>query len=68
MNMKTIEEKEDDFILMLDMMDTYGGSFVRSLASLLRKADRGNRGKLLDAFPEFVREYTEMAETAKRTR
>ena len=42
---------------MITRMNTYGGSFVSSIAQALRFADPTNRQKLLDAFPNLVQEY-----------
>jgi len=45
----------------LDAMDTYGGSFVRTLARLYRVADAVNRAKLADAFAEYFTKYAVFA-------
>lgn len=42
---------------MIARMDTYGGSFVSSIAQALRFADPKNRQTLLDAFPDLVQKY-----------
>jgi hypothetical protein len=42
---------------MITRMNTYGGSFVSSIAQALRFADPTNRQKLLDAFPNLIQEY-----------
>ena len=42
---------------MIARMDTYGGSFVSSIAQALRFADPTNRQTLLDAFPDLVQKY-----------
>jgi hypothetical protein len=42
---------------MIARMDTYGGSFVSSIAQALRFADPKNRQRLLDAFPDLVQKY-----------
>lgn len=42
---------------MIACMDTYGGSFVSSIAQALRFADPKNRQRLLDAFPDLVQKY-----------
>lgn len=46
---------------MIDAMDTFGGSFVKSLANAMMHADSINYLKLIDAFPEYVRQYVDMA-------
>jgi hypothetical protein len=38
-------------------MKEYGGSFVVALANALQKADRQNKQRLMDAFPDYVNEY-----------
>jgi 2-oxo-4-hydroxy-4-carboxy--5-ureidoimidazoline (OHCU) decarboxylase len=42
---------------MIARMDSYGGSFVSSIAQALRFADPKNRQRLLDAFPDLVQKY-----------
>jgi 2-oxo-4-hydroxy-4-carboxy--5-ureidoimidazoline (OHCU) decarboxylase len=42
---------------MIARMDSYGGSFVSSIAQALRFADPTNRQRLLDAFPDLVQQY-----------
>jgi 2-oxo-4-hydroxy-4-carboxy--5-ureidoimidazoline (OHCU) decarboxylase len=42
---------------MIARMDSYGGSFVSSIAQALRFADPKNRQRLLDAFPDLVQQY-----------
>ena len=42
---------------MIARMDSYGGSFVSSIAQALRFADPKNRQRLLDAFPDLVEKY-----------
>lgn len=53
--MITLTYKE--FHTMLECMDTYGGSFVKSLAVCLRYADPDNRNALLNALPKVVAKY-----------
>lgn len=45
----------------VEAMETYGGSFVKALAQCVRRADSINRSKLLLAFPEYFKEYHELA-------
>ena len=47
---------------MLQAMEKHGGSFVKALAVCFRHADYRNEIKLLDAFPGYIKSYTEMAE------
>lgn len=46
---------------MLDAMERYGGGFVSALAAAWRRADSQNHARLLAAFPDYVRQYVEMA-------
>jgi hypothetical protein len=41
----------------VDLMQKYGGGFVRSLADCVCKADLGNQARLIGAFPEIFEEY-----------
>lgn len=42
------------------LMERIGGSFASALATAWIKADLENQRKIENAFPEFVRDYTEM--------
>lgn len=42
---------------VVELMHTYGGSFVKCLADCFDRADIHNIRKLLNAFPEYIREY-----------
>lgn len=44
---------------MISRMQKYGGSFVQALAVCFVRADHINTLKLSEAFPEYVRQYTE---------
>jgi len=46
---------------MITCMDEYGGSFVKSLAGCLTHADPINYQILKRAFPEYFKEYGDMA-------
>lgn len=46
-----------EFHAMIVLMEKYGGSFVASIAQALRYADRTNKQRLLDAFPDLVEKY-----------
>lgn len=45
----------------VEMMETYGGSFVKSLAAMLRTADHINFQKVKNTWPEYWNEYKRMA-------
>lgn len=47
--------------VMLAMMETYGGSFVKALANAMRHADSNNYAKLVSTFSNYVSEYRAMA-------
>lgn len=51
--------EEDEKII--EAMEQYGGSFVKSLANACRHADHFNLGKLRQAFKEYWDTYREMA-------
>lgn len=57
--MLTPAEREDQ---VLGMMDQYGGGFVKQLAFLYRKADNINRSKILNTWPEYFREYSDLVD------
>lgn len=42
---------------ILEAMDQYGGSFVKSLAECYRRADPANKKKLMSVFEEYFQEY-----------
>jgi len=47
---------------MIKAMKTYGGSFVKSLATTMCRADLVNYKKLVKAFPEYCALYCGIAE------
>lgn len=49
----------DEKLTMISRMQKYGGSFVQALAVCFVRADHINTLKLSEAFPEYVRQYTE---------
>lgn len=50
----------DELMKICERMKTFGGSFASSLATTFIKADKINRGKLIDAFPEYFEKYKKM--------
>ena len=52
----------DDMLYMVDSMLRYGGSFVKALSECFILADRENLARLFATFPEYVKQYTEMAQ------
>ena len=50
---------------MRKAMRVYGGSFVQSLGNAMEHADANNYSKLITAFPEYVKQYTEMGQKLK---
>ena len=52
----------DQDMKVVETMEKYGGSFVQALAVCFRRADQFNLAKLKEAFPEYWKQYTEMAE------
>lgn len=45
-----------------EAMIRYGGNFVQQLGQLMRAADEDNRRRLVEAFPEYMQQYRELAE------
>ena len=52
----------DEELFVIEAMEKYGGSFVKSLAQCFRHADQNNFYKLKSAFPEYWDEYSEKSE------
>lgn len=52
----------------LHMMESFGGSFVKSLANCYYCADSGNKQRLRAAFPEYFDRYERQFQEWKRTR
>lgn len=44
----------------LEKMEKYGGSFVKQLAELARRADPINLQKIKDTWPDYWKQYEEM--------
>ena len=51
----------NDDIVILDAMDAYGGSFVKSIALAARVADSENYNRLRSAFPDLWDRYATYA-------
>jgi hypothetical protein len=50
---------------MIFAMRKYGGNFVQSLGLCFLNADKYNLQKLLKTFPEYVKQYSELAKIDK---
>lgn len=48
---------------VIDMMEQYGGSFVKAIAKAFRCADLVNTAKLKATFPEYWNQYRDFAQT-----
>lgn len=46
-----------ELFVTTEALERYAGNFFRSLAPALRYADPANRAKLLEAFPDIVKDY-----------
>lgn len=46
---------------IIEAMERFGGSFAKSIAVALQRADSTNYERLVEAFPDLMREYEEMA-------
>lgn len=51
----------DNYSEMLRCMEKYGGGFAASLAVAWQKANLTNKKRLEAAFPELMKQYSEMA-------
>lgn len=47
---------------VVEMMDKYGGSFVKALAEAFRRSDHINFGKLKGVFPYLWSQYEDLAQ------
>jgi hypothetical protein len=56
---------ENDIFEVLAAMEKFGGSFVRTLASLYRLADGQNQARLRHAFDEYFTKYDAMSTAIK---
>jgi hypothetical protein len=52
----------DQDLKTIQTMIRFGGSFVSNLGKAALCADANNLQKIKDAFPEYWKQYTEMAE------
>ena len=52
---------EPDDEVVIEAMETYGGSFVRALALLYRTADPLNRARVRHSFGDYFEEYRALA-------
>ena len=62
-NLRNIAETKqlldhDNFLTILDRMDEYGGSFVKQLAAMARRADPTNRWKCVYTWPQYFLDYS----------
>ena len=60
--MYTLDFNSDRKFAMIEAMKNHGGSFVKSLGSCFMRADYSNFNKLCIAFPEYVKQYLEIAD------
>jgi pyruvate/2-oxoacid:ferredoxin oxidoreductase beta subunit len=56
----------DEEFEVVEAMSKYGGSFVQALAECFHRADSNNFEKLKNAFPEYWKQYEEMAAKDKQ--
>ena len=52
----------------LEAMEKFGGGFVKSLRFCYTKADPINKGRLLDAFPDYFERYKRIAREQTETK
>ena len=52
----------DQDLKVIEAMEKFGGSFVVALAGAARRADQNNLAKIKQTWPEYWKQYTEMAE------
>ena len=55
----------DDFYILAENMQKFGGHFCAKLADAIRAADSTNKRKILHAFPEMIRDYGPESRFAK---
>ena len=55
----------DEKLGVIQAMETYGGSFVKALASCMRHADHFNLERIKAAFPDYWDQYKDMANKLK---
>ena len=53
----------DERLGVAEMMMKYGGGFVRALGKALVKADYHNTQRIRTAFPDYWKQYMDMAES-----
>lgn len=53
----------DKEVRILEVMETYGGGFVKALAAAWKRADSGNHWKLRHAFANYWEQYEKLAES-----
>lgn len=56
-----VTELNDHDYSVIDAMETFGGSFVQALAVCFRRADRYNFAKLKITFPDYWKQYSDLA-------
>jgi hypothetical protein len=49
----------DELLPIIAKMEQYGGSFAKSLAIAMLRADSDNLQRIVDAFPELIEKYLE---------
>ncbi len=62
-----MDDKEMQKFNMIAAMATYGGSFVKTLAEAVRRANAQNYAKLEQTFPEYFNTYKRMGEEKPQT-
>jgi hypothetical protein len=55
----------DDFYILTETMQKFGGHFCTKLADAIRAADSTNKHRILHAFPEMIRDYGPESRFAK---
>jgi len=55
----------EDFYILTETMQRYGGHFCTNLANAIRAADSTNKHRILHAFPEMIRDYGPESRFAK---
>lgn len=49
----------DELLPIINVMQVYGGSFVKKLADAMMLADSENLQRIANAFPELIERYKE---------
>ena len=61
----SLKMTNDDFYILTENMQKFGGHFCTKLADAIRVADSTNKHRILHAFPEMILDYGPESRFAK---